>query len=79
MDAYLASGSLNESNTFYFNLNFEFLNGCQFKCKGCHVNKNGSAAITDESYLQLMKIMNSFVPENSYKPFIAFIAPTDFL
>jgi hypothetical protein len=79
MDAYLASGSLNESNTFYFNLNFEFLNGCQFKCKGCHVNKNGSAAITDESYLHLMKIMDSFIPENSYKPFIAFIAPTDFL
>ena len=79
MDAYLASGNLNESNTYYFNLNFEFLNGCQFNCKGCHVNKNGSAAINDESYLQLMKIMNSFTPENSYKPFIAFIAPTDFL
>lgn len=79
MDAYLASGNLNESNTFYFNLNLEFLNGCQFNCKGCHVNKNGSAAINDESYLQLMKIMNSFTPENSYKPFIAFIAPTDFL
>lgn len=79
MDAYLASGSLNESNTFYFNLNFELLNGCQFNCKGCHVNKNGSMPIDDESYEQLTKIMNSFTPENSYKPFIAFIAPTDFL
>lgn len=79
MDAYLASGSLNESNTFYFNLNFELLNGCQFNCKGCHVNKNGSMPIDDESYEQLKKIMNSFTPENSYKPFIAFIAPTDFL
>ena len=79
MDAYLTSGNLNESNSYYFNLNFEFLNGCQFNCKGCHVNKNGSAPINDESYLQLMKIMNSFTPENLYRPFIAFIAPTDFL
>lgn len=79
MDAYLASGNLNDSNTFYFNLNFEFLNGCQFNCKGCHVNKDGSAAINDVSYSQLKQVMESFGEENSYKPFIAFIAPTDFL
>jgi hypothetical protein len=30
MDAYLTSGNLNESNSYYFNLNFEFLNGFQF-------------------------------------------------
>jgi hypothetical protein len=79
MDAYLASGNLRDSYNFYFNLNFEFLNGCQFKCKGCHVNKNGASAIDDESYHQLKSIMESFSEKNSYKPFIAFIAPTDFL
>lgn len=79
MDAYLASGNLNDSNTFYFNLNFEFLNGCQFNCKGCHVNKDGAKAINDETYAQLKKVMESFSEKNSYKPFIAFIAPTDFL
>jgi hypothetical protein len=40
----IASGNLNDSNKFYFNLNFEFLNGCQFNCKGCHVNKDGAKA-----------------------------------
>lgn len=79
MDAYLASGSLKDSHNFYFNLNFEFLNGCQFNCKGCHVNKNGSQAFDTESYQQLKSIMDSFNEGNSYKPFIAFIAPTDFL
>jgi len=79
MDAYLASGNLNQSDGFYFNLNFELLNGCQFKCKGCHVNKEGSEPMNDHTFDQLEKIMNSFSEENSYKPFIAFIAPTDFL
>jgi hypothetical protein len=79
MDAYLASGSLKESHSFFFNLNFELLNGCQFKCDGCHVNKEGSDPINDTSYAQLKNIMESFTEENSYKPFIAFIAPTDFL
>ena len=79
MDAYLASGNLRDSFNFYFNLNFEFLNGCQFSCKGCHVNKTGSASMDDKSYRQLKKIMESFNENNSYKPFIAFIAPTDFL
>jgi len=79
MDAYLASGNLRDSYNFYFNLNFELLNGCQWNCKGCYVNKEGGAAITDQSYEQLKRIMESFSEKNSYKPFIAFIAPTDFL
>jgi hypothetical protein len=79
MDAYLASGNLKDSNNFFFNLNFEFLNGCQFKCKGCHVNKEGSQTLTNDTYFQLKKIMESFSQSNYYKPFIAFIAPTDFL
>lgn len=79
MDAYLASGSLRDSYNFFFNVNFEFLNGCQFNCKGCHVNKNGAQAMTDEFHTQLMSILDSFDEKNHYKPFIAFIAPTDFL
>jgi hypothetical protein len=79
MDAYLASGSFAESSNFYFNLNFELLNGCQFNCKGCHVNKTGSQSMTDESYTNLMTLLNSVEDSKSYKAFIAFIAPTDFL
>lgn len=79
MDAYLASGNLNDSYTFYFNLTFELLNGCQWNCKGCHVNKEGAEPFTDAHFLQLSSIMNSFDSGNYYKPFIAFVGPTDFL
>lgn len=79
MDAYLASGSLNDSYTFYFNLTFELLNGCQWNCKGCHVNKEGAEPFTDQHYAQLNGVMDSFNAGNSYTPFIAFIGPTDFL
>jgi MoaA/NifB/PqqE/SkfB family radical SAM enzyme len=79
MDAYLASGSLTDSHTFYFNLNLELLNGCQWNCKGCHVNKDDAVAFSDDHYNQLMSVMDSFDDNNYYKPFIAFIAPTDFL
>lgn len=79
MDAYLSSSNLRESYNFFFNLNFELLNGCQFNCKGCHVNKEGAEPMNEENYLNLKKIMNSFTDENYYKPFIAFVGPTDFL
>jgi hypothetical protein len=79
MDAYLASGNINNSYTFYFNLTFELLKGCQWNCKGCHVNKEGAEPFTNEHYEQLKSIMNSFNSGNYYKPFIAFIGPTDFL
>lgn len=78
MDNYLASGNLTDSTNFYFNLSFELLSGCQFSCKGCHVNKNAEAPFTDEMYFRLKRLMES-VSEDSYKPFIAFINPTDFL
>lgn len=79
MDAYLASGNLRDSYTFYFNLNMELLKGCQFSCAGCHVNKEGTETFTDQDYEHLKSVMQSFTTNNSYKPFIAFIAPTDFL
>lgn len=78
MDNYLASGSLQDSQNFYFNLSFELLNGCQFNCKGCHVDKEGADNFTDESYHQLKGILESF-SDDLYKPFIAFINPTDFM
>ena len=79
MDAYLASGNLNDSYTFYFNLNFELLNGCQWNCKGCHVNKEGVEPLTDAHYEDLKNVLDSFNTGNYYSPFIAFVGPTDFL
>jgi len=79
MDSYLASGHLKDSDHFFFNLAFELLNGCPWNCKGCFVNKEGAVAMTDESYADLKNVMESFSEKNLYKPFIAFIQPTDFL
>lgn len=78
MDSYLASGNLKDSSHFFFNLSFELLNGCQFSCKGCHVNKEGAEPFSDDHHKQLVSIMESF-STSLYKPFIAFIQPTDFL
>lgn len=78
-DRYLASGNINESNNFFVNIAFELLNGCQFNCKGCFVNKENAEPFTDEMYEQLVSVLESFTQEKHYRPFIAFLAPTDFL
>lgn len=78
MDNYLASGALVDSENFYFNVSFEFLSGCQFSCKGCHVDKEAGGGVTDEHYFKLKQILESFNGD-LYKPFIAFINPTDFM
>lgn len=79
MDAYLASGNLKDSQNFFFNLSFEFLNGCKFSCAGCHVNLFGAKPLTKTTHSQLKTLMESFDEGSYYKPFIAFINPTDFL
>lgn len=78
MDAYLASKELGQAQHFYLNINFELLNGCRFKCPGCHVETNAQQPIDEGEYEKLEKLITSF--ENSlYAPFIAFVGPTDFL
>lgn len=78
MDNYLASREIKDSEHFYFNISFEFLTGCQFSCEGCHVNKDAPVVINDDNYRVLKNILESFKGDY-YKPFIAFINPTDFL
>lgn len=78
MDNYLASGRLADAKNFVVNFNFEFLKGCPFNCKGCFVNKDQNKVFEDVEFENLDKLLLSL--ENSfYKPFIAFIGPTDFL
>ena len=75
---YLASAHMKDASTFYLNINFEVLHGCKWTCKGCHVDKevqHGIGAGYDERFVTLLEDFE----KNSYKPFIAFIAPTDFL
>jgi hypothetical protein len=78
MDAYLASRELAEASHFYLNINFEILNGCKFKCRGCHVEKNSQQPISHEEFLNFSQLMQNF-EKSLYKPFIAFVGPTDFL
>lgn len=78
MDAYLASGHLNEASHFYLNINFEVLNGCKLKCPGCHVDKTGQRAFSVSDFESFDHLMND-LKKSLYKPFIAFAGPTDFL
>ena len=75
---YLASRHLKDADTFYVNINFEVLNGCKWACRGCHVNREIQQGIGGEYTEKFVNLLNDF-EQNKYKPFIAFIAPTDFL
>ena len=78
MDSYLASRELREASHFYLNINFEVLNGCKFKCRGCYVEKNAQEPITKTDSDSLAQLMEG-LKGGLYFPFIAFVGPTDFL
>jgi hypothetical protein len=78
MDNYLASGNLNDANEFILNINFEILKGCPYQCPGCFVNKEEDKIISKENTEKVFTLLDS-ANESSYKNFIAFIGPTDFL
>lgn len=75
---YLASRHLKDADTFYLNINFEVLNGCKWACHGCHVNKEIQSGIGGDHTQKFIELLADFENSN-YRPFIAFIAPTDFL
>jgi hypothetical protein len=78
MDAYLASRELSQASHFYLNVNFELLNGCKFKCKGCFVEKNAQMPVNEDQFKNFEKLFKD-LEGSLYKPFIAFIGPVDFL
>lgn len=78
MKNYNTAKKLREAKSFYLNFNFELLKGCKFKCPGCHVEKDSQEPIDKEQYFKLHTLITSF-SENHYKPWIAFVGPTDFL
>ncbi len=78
MDNYLASGQMSESSNFVVNFNFEFLQGCKFRCQGCYVNKSQEKIFTQADYENLNKLLVD-LEQKMYKPFIAFVGPVDFL
>lgn len=74
---YLASRHLKDTDTFYLNLTFEVLNGCKWSCHGCHVNKTVQDGMSGDELTKMLGLLNDF-QQSSYRPFIAFIGPTDF-
>ncbi len=78
VDKYLQTGQLRDAKHFYFNVNFELLNGCRLNCQGCHVEKNAQTPMSPDEATRLNSLLASF-QQNAYELFIAFIGPTDFL
>lgn len=75
---YKSARGLSEADGYYLNINFELLNGCKFKCPGCHVEKEGQAPVTEDDYKNLKTLLQSF-EGGGYIPWIVFVGPTDFL
>lgn len=63
--------SLKFANSFYLNINFEILNGCKFKCKGCFVEKNAQTPFSLENLEGLSYTLDSFT-SGGYQPFWPF-------
>lgn len=75
----LSSIKPSEANQYHLSLSLEWLKGCQFGCKGCHVNKEGVAAISSSQADDLSRWLDSMQGEANYLPTLVFVAPTDFL
>ena len=73
-----SSVNIAEATGYHLSLSLEWLHGCQFNCKGCHVNK-GDAAYTSEQLYELGNWLISMWDIGGYLPTIVFLAPTDFL
>lgn len=74
-----SSLTIHEATQFHLSINLEWLTGCQFSCKGCHVNKEAKNPYTHRSLRHLANWLFSMEAEGNYLPTIAFVGPTDFL
>lgn len=78
-DNFLTATERRDATGFHLSLNLELLRGCQFSCKGCHVEKYGAKPLTEEWLSNLEKWLNSMELEGNYLPTVVFVGPTDFL
>lgn len=76
--AQLVAQPYKDASRFYLNVNFEVLNGCKFKCRGCHVEKNAQTPFTGDELVGVVNFLSD-CENDRYSPFIAFVGPTDFL
>lgn len=70
--------NLAQATQFHLSLSLEILKGCQYNCKGCHVEKSAGHITQDQADL-LGRWLDSMQQEGNYLPTLVFIAPTDFL
>jgi hypothetical protein len=69
---------LKEASNFVLNVNFEFLKGCPYSCKGCYVNKSEEKILGEAERERLLNFLDSS-SRAGYKAYIGFVGPTDFL
>ena len=74
-----SSMTMGEATQYHLSLNLEWLSGCQFSCKGCHVNKATGVPYTMTEYVKLNTWLSSMTYEGNYLPTIVFLGPVDFL
>lgn len=73
-----SSMTMEQATQYHLSLNLEWLSGCQFSCKGCHVNKAKGGPVMVEIN-NLGHWLYSMQHEGNYLPTIVFLGPTDFL
>lgn len=78
MDSYQTDKSLRDASSFFVNFNFEVLFGCIHSCKGCYVERHKQNGLHGDDALKFHSLLDDF-NKSMYKPFIAFIGPTDFM
>lgn len=69
---------MRQADSYHLSLNLELLRGCQFSCKGCHVDKYGAQPLTDE-WAQRLRTWLDSAQAGGYLPTVVFISPTDVL
>lgn len=74
-----SSMTLKDASQYHLSLSLEWLKGCQFNCKGCHVNKKAGLPFTGDDLGNLNRWLDSMRWKGNYLPTIVFLQPTDFL
>jgi hypothetical protein len=78
-DNFLTSIEKKDASQYHLSLNLELLQGCQFSCKGCFVDKHGAKDMTDAQAVNLISWVRGMQLDGNYLPTVVFISPTDFL
>jgi hypothetical protein len=74
-----SAATIANATGYHLSLSLEWLSGCQFSCKGCHVNKENGVPYTPTQVNHLARWLEDMRFKGGYTPTIVFLAPTDFL